>query len=96
MHQLDPGVAVKCFVSRQHFVEDHAEIEYVRAVIDRGPANLLGRHIADRSHNYAGTRDCFTCRVLGTACIGFGTQFCQAEVEYLYTVVFRDEKIFGF
>src|SRR6267154_1277801 len=56
VHQFDDRIAMKCLASRQHFVKDHAETEYIGAVIDWSPANLLGRHIADRAGSRGSSR----------------------------------------
>src|SRR5882762_750855 len=96
VHQFDERIAMKCLASRQHFVKDHAETEYIGAVIDWSPANLLGRHIACRSHYSAGTRDRFARRVLRTGFITLGSaQLSKPKVEDLHPVVFGNKDVLG-
>src|SRR6266480_1520862 len=64
VHQFDDRIAMKCLASRQHFVKDHAETEYIGAVIDWSPANLLGRHIADRTDYHSGVSENFASGIL--------------------------------
>src|SRR6266516_2435323 len=50
-HRVGSRFAMKSATARKHLVENRAERENIGTMIDGLPANLLGRHIADRSHD---------------------------------------------
>ena len=52
-HRFGCGVAMERAASREHLVEDAAEREDVGAMIAALPANLFGRHVADRAEHDA-------------------------------------------
>ena len=56
-------VALERLLAGEQLVQDRAEGEDVRAVVDRQAADLLGRHVAHRAHHRAG---------LGVAAAGAG------------------------
>ena len=78
--------------SSQHLVEHSAEAEDVGAVIDGLAANLLGRHVADRSQNLAGVG--LGCAVRGgRTFVNRARQLGDAKVENFEAPVTGDEEI---
>ncbi len=77
----------------RHLVEDDAEREDVRALIDRLPFRLLRRHVGDgaddppvageRARGHAGLGDQ----------AGIFLQLCQPEVEHLHAAVAGDHHV---
>ena len=51
--RLRTRLTLKCPPARQHLVDDHTQREDVRAMVDRLPTHLLGRHIAHGAHHNA-------------------------------------------
>jgi hypothetical protein len=83
--------------ARQHLVQDRAEREDVRPLVRRLALDLLGRHVAERSHHDAGLR----ARARGRKIRlrrrrPFGLrQLRQTEVENLDSPVVNQEQVFG-
>src|SRR6266516_4793970 len=50
-HRVGSRFAMRSATARKHLVENRAERENIGTMIDGLPAHLLGRHIADRSHD---------------------------------------------
>ena len=53
-HDVGRGLAVEGALARDHFVEDRAKGKNIGAMIGRLAANLFGRHVSGRAHDYAG------------------------------------------
>ena len=49
--RLRAGALLKRALPRRHLVEDRAQRELIRTEVDRAPARLLRRHVADRPHD---------------------------------------------
>ncbi len=86
--------------ARQHFVQHGAEREQVAPPIHNLPADLLGRHVADRTHDCAGIGDArraqgrLACRAAGTQVRG-RHRAREAKVENLHLTVVQDENVLG-
>ena len=96
-HRLGGRVAMERALARQHLVKNRAKREYVRSGIGRLALHLLGRHIAERSHDDAGLGSCRRrrqVRLRTRAALGL-SQLCQTEVEDLDSPVFGDEEVLG-
>jgi hypothetical protein len=70
--------------ARQHFIEDTAESENVRAGISRFPLSLLRRHVSGRSHQRPFAGECLVSFPRG-----------ETEIENLHPG-FRDHDVAGF
>ena len=81
--------------ARRHLVEDRAEGELVGPEVERTPARLLGRHVADRSHHHPGARR-VGGRLLHRQLVGLGRdELRQAEVQDLGVAVLGDHDVLG-
>ncbi len=79
--------------ARRHLVEDRAEGELVGPEVERPPARLLGRHVADRSHHHPGPRRVGR-RLLHRQLVGLGRdELRQAEVQDLGVAVLGDHDV---
>ena len=96
VHRFDRGVAAKGPLPRQHLVENRSEGKDVREVIRGQSAHLLGRHVANRSHDHAGLRLPRDCRGARLLLRGNGVNpLREAEVENLEVAVPIDEEVLG-
>ena len=77
---------------RQHFVDHHAQGEDVGAVVDRLPADLLGRHVAHGAEDDAhlGERVGHGRGLLGLWC---ADEFRHAEVEDFHAAIAGEEEV---
>ena len=96
-HRVARRVALERLLAGEQLVEDRAEGEDVRAVVDRQPADLLGRHVAHRAHDRAGLGVAAAgarrrARLLGRSRVD---ALGQAEVEDLDVAVVRHEDVLG-
>ena len=95
-HRLGVRVSLERFPAREQLVEDRPEREDVRAVIDRKPLHLLGRHVAHRPHDHPGLRVARARRRARLLARRDGLDpLRQAEVEDLEVAVSRNEEVLG-
>ena len=92
-HRVGGGLAFEGALAAEHLVEHRAKRKHVRAMIDREPAHLLGRHVAERPEHHAGVVARPPPRVMSAAA-GFD-RLRQSEVENLDLVVARDHHVLG-
>jgi hypothetical protein len=96
-HGLARRVRMEGPLPREHLVEDRAESEDVRARVGGPALDLLGRHVAESSHDDARLRPGgrgrqtrlrprFSFRL---------SELGEAEVEDLHAAVLRDEEVLG-
>src|SRR5262249_49408965 len=94
VHHLDGRITAKGPPPGDHFVEDHAEREDVRAMIRILAAHLLRRHVTDRAHNHPRIGDPFLRgRVLVYAAKLLRVEFGKTEIEDLHPPIVRDEQV---
>ncbi len=95
-HRVGRRVPPERLPARKQLVEDRAEREDVRPVVDGQPAHLLGRHVADRPHHDARLR---VLRLRRKTRLLAGPRLCgalrQSEVEDFQVTVVRDDEVFG-
>jgi hypothetical protein len=97
-HRVGMGGARERAPARKHLVKDRAEAENIRSVIGRKPANLLGRHVPDRTEHHARRRpalDRQRGRLPGRlpGRITGRRQFGDSEIENLDATVAGDEHV---
>ena len=85
-HRLRRRRSMKCPLTRQHFIEDHAKCKDVCTMVDMLSTHLLRRHVPGRPHHYTGLRG---VRLVHSRQLQLG----QAKVQNLYTAVFSDEQV---
>jgi hypothetical protein len=96
VHRVDGGVRLERALARHGLVEDAAEREDVRAVVDGLPLHLLRRHVADGSHHDPGARVLAGARrrdarfLVRRSPLG---QLREPEVEHLREAVPRDHDV---
>ena len=87
------GIAAKRALARNHFVQDRAEAEQIRAVVNCFSAELFRRHIAERAKDHPS----FGLDRLGRqrSIVGLDRQgqFGQAEIENLHAAISCKENI---
>jgi len=97
-HGLDASVAAKRARAREHFVENCAERENVRAEIGGLATNLLGRHVSCRAKYDAGesgvARSDFRLRLIGILDLRLH-ELGQTEIENFHAAVAREENVVG-
>ena len=92
---LAGGFSSKRWLTREHLVEDRAEVEEVGTVVYHSAPELLGSHVTGRAGSardkvFRGLR-----RGVGDGYVRH-CKFGQTEVEDLDTAVASEEEIFGF
>ena len=93
-HRLGRGFSREGPTAREHLVEDRAERKNVRAMVRGLAAHLLGRHVADRSHDRARLGRGDGGRGLRAVARAAGDAG-EAEVENLDVTGFRHEDVLG-
>src|SRR6266508_3892703 len=93
---LGSRVALERALARGHLVEDRAQRKLVGTEIDRLPARLLGRHVADGPHHGPGL--CLLLdgrRQAGSLLLRRDEELGQTEIENLDETVLGDHDVFG-
>ena len=86
-------VAPERALAREHLVQDHAESEDVASGVGGPGLDLLGRHVAERSHDDAGSVAVGSFETLSGALDLH--QLREAEVEDLDAALSRHEEVLG-
>jgi len=93
VHRLDGRIAAEGPLAAEHLVEDDAEAEDVRAMVDGEPTYLFRRHVADCTEHLArvGLELDAAGRKVGRDNRALG----QAEIQNLHTPVRCHDHVFG-
>src|SRR5262249_39814572 len=100
-HRFGRSVALERSFSAQHLEQYRAKTKNVRALVSRFAANLLGRHIANCTHNESerGRGPCDgSCGKVGDSASVLGGlyQLRKSEIEDFESIVAGNKNVFGF
>ena len=93
-HGFGGRFAAERALPREHLVQHETQREDVGAVIDRFPADLFGRHVANSTDDGAGVRDGIGDRRESVGA-RHQRQFRDAEVENLQAAIASEKQVLG-
>ena len=95
-HGLGAGVVLERTLAIEHFVQNAAETENVRAMVRGVAPHLFRRHVADGPQNLAGVRFSQGDAIHGLRNRLRPAQLRQAEIQDLQPPISGDEDVLGF